>query len=78
MTERVDKVEEQMMKMQSTIKTEAYQAADYRSVELEKKILREVDQKKIAVETQFTHPMNEDRQTMAIHLQEINDLVMIV
>ena len=39
MTERVDKVEGQMMIMLSAIKTEAYQAADQRSVELEKKIL---------------------------------------
>ena len=51
MTERVDKVEGQMMLMPSLVKTEAYQAADYRSAELEKKILREVDQKVMALET---------------------------
>ena len=78
MTERVDKVEGQMMLMQSLVKTEAYQAANYRSAELEKKILREVDQKVMALETRLIQRMNEDRQITAIRLQEIKDAVTTV
>ena len=78
MTERVDKVEGQMMLMPSLVKTEAYQAADYKSAELEKKILREVDQKVMALETRLIQRMNEDRQITAIRLQEIKDVVTTV
>ena len=56
------------MSIRSSQKTEAYQAADYRSKELKTEILKEVDQKIIALETWLTHQMNEDRQTAAIHL----------
>ena len=63
MTQRVDKVEGELMLMPFVIKIEAYQAVDYISSELEKKILREMDQKVMALDTQLTHThrMNEDR-----------------
>ena len=76
--ERVDKVEGQIMIVRSTLKTEAYLAADYKSQELKTEILREVNQRLTALETRLTHRMNEDRQTMANRLQEINDLVAAV
>ena len=44
-----------MILMPFVVKTEAYQAPDYRSAELEKKILREVDQKVMPLETQLIH-----------------------
>ena len=78
MIEWVDKVEGQMMLMPSLVKTEAHQAADYRSAELEKKILREVDQKVMALETRLIQWMNEGQQATAIRLQEIKDFVMTV
>ena len=74
MIERVDKVEEQMMTIRSNLKTETYLAMDYRGTELKTNILTEVDPKVIALETRLMHHINEDRQTMANHLQEINDL----
>ena len=43
MVEWVDKVEEQMMSIRSTQKTEAYLAVNYKSNELKTKILIEVD-----------------------------------
>ena len=78
MVERVDKVEGQIMTVRSTLKTEAYLAADYKSQELKTELLSEVNQKMTALETQLVHRMNEDRQTMANRLQEINDLVVAV
>ena len=76
--EREDKVEEQIMTIRSTLKTEAYLVVDYKSQELKTEILSEVDQKMTALETHLVHRMNEDRQTMAVCLQEINDLVVAV
>ena len=67
-----------MKLIRSAQKTEAYLAVDYRSKELKKDILNEMDQKMTALETRLTHQMNEDQQTIAIHLQEINELVMTV
>ena len=78
MVERVDKVEEQMMSIRSTLKKEAYLAVEYKAKELKTEILTEVDQKMTALETRLMHRMNEDRQTTAIRLQEINDLVAAV
>ena len=75
MVERVDKVEGQIMTVRSTLKTEAYLAADYKSQQLKTEIMGEVNQRLTALETHLTHQMNEDRQTMANRLQEINDLV---
>ena len=65
MVERVDKVEGQIMTIRSTLKTEPYLAADYKSQELKTEILSEVNQRLMALETQLTHQMNEDRRTMA-------------
>ena len=53
MSERVDLVEKRVMSIQSILKAEAYKAADYRSAELKKEILNEVDQKIIALETRI-------------------------
>ena len=78
MVERVDKVEGQIMTVRSTLKTEAYLAADYKSQQLKTDIMGEVNQKLIALEMRLMHQMNEDRQTMANRLQEINDLVAAV
>ena len=63
------------MSIHSSQKTEANQAADYKSKELKKDILKEVDQKMTALETRLTHRMNEDCQTAVIHMQQISDLV---
>ena len=76
--ERVDKVEGQITKIRSTLKTEAYLVADYKSQQLKTEIMGEVNQKLTALETRFTHQMNEDRQTMANRLKEINNLVAAV
>ena len=61
MVERVDKMGEQMTTIRSNLKTEAYLAVDYRSIELKTDILTEVDRKVIALETRLMHRMNEDR-----------------
>ena len=45
MVERVDKVEGQIMTVRSTLKTEAYMAADYKSQQLKTEIMGEVNQK---------------------------------
>ena len=76
--ERVDKVEGQIMAIRSTLKTEAYLATDYKSQELKAEILSEVNQRLTALETRLTHQMSAGRQTMAIRLKEINDLVAVV
>ena len=78
MVERVDKVEGQIMTVRSTLKTEAYRAVGYKSQELKTEILSEVNQRLTALETCLMHQMNEDRQTMANRLKEINDLVAAV
>ena len=78
MVERVDKVEGQIMAIRSTLKKEAYLVADYKIQELKADISNEVNQKMMALETRLVHQMNEDRQTMATRLQEINDLVVTV
>ena len=78
MAERVDKVEGQIMTIRFTLKTKAYLTVDYKSQELKTEILSEVNQRLAALETRLTHQMNEDRQTMAISLKEINDLVAAV
>ena len=78
MVERVDKVEGQIMVVRSTLKTEAYLAADYKSQELKTAIMSEVNHRLTALETPLMHQMNEDRQNMAIRLKEINDLVAAV
>ena len=78
MVERVDKVEGQIMTVRSTLKTEAYLAVDYKSQQLKAEILSKVNQRLMALETHLMHQMNEDRQTMANRLQEINDLVAAV
>ena len=67
-----------MMSIRSTLKKEAYLAVEYRAKELKTEILAVVDQKMAALETRLMHHMNEDRQTMAICLQEIIDLVAAV
>ena len=46
-----------------------------KSDELKTEIIAEVDQKMATLETRPMHRMNEDRQTTATSLQEINDLV---
>ena len=66
------------MIVRSTLKTEAYLAADYKSQELKTEVLSEVNQRLTALEMRLAHRMNEDRQTMAARLQEINDLVVAV
>ena len=66
------------MTVRSTLKTDAYLAADYKSQELKTKVLSEVNRRLTALETRLMHRMNEDRQTMANRLQEINDLVAAV
>ena len=76
--ERVDKVEGQIMTVRSTLKTEAYLVADYKSQELKTEILSEVNQILTALEMRLMRRMNEDRQNMGIRLQEINDLVAAV
>ena len=78
MVERVDKVEGQIMTIRSTLKKEAYLAANYKSQEPKTDISSEVNQKMMALEMRFVYQMNEDRQTMAIRLQEINYLVATV
>ena len=78
MVERINKVEGGITTIRSTLKTEAYLATDCKSQELKTEILSEVNQRLTALETRLTHEMNEDRQTMAIRLQEINDLVAVV
>ena len=75
MVERVDKVEEQMTSIRSNLKMQAYLAVDYISTGLKTEILTKVDRKMIALETRLMHHMNEDHQTTATRLQEINDLV---
>ena len=60
------------------MKTKAYLVVDYNSQELRTEILSEVNQRLTALEMPLTHQMNEDRQTMAICLQEITDLVAVV
>ena len=55
MVERVDKVEGQMVTIRSTLKTEAYLVMDYKSQELKTEILREVNQRLMALETRLTH-----------------------
>ena len=66
------------MSIRSTLKKKAYLAVAYKSDELKAEILAEVDRKMIVLETRLTHHMNEDRQTTAPRLQEINDLVAAV
>ena len=61
MVERVDKVEEQITTVRSTLKTEAYLAADYKSQELKATILSEMNQRMTALEMRLMHQMNEDR-----------------
>ena len=61
MTKQVDQVEGEMISIRSTQKTEAYLVVDHKSKELKKHILKEVDQKMIALETRFTHQMNKNR-----------------
>ena len=78
MVEWLDNVEGQIMLIRSTLKKEAYLVVEYRAKELKTKILAEVDQKVTALETRLMYRMNEDRQTMATGLQEINDLVAAV
>ena len=80
MVERVDKVEGQIMTVRSTLKTEAYLAADYKSKsqELKTEILSEVNQRLTALEMRLTHQMNEDRQHGNSPEKEINDLVAAV
>ena len=68
MVERVNKVEGQIMTIRSTLKKEAYLAADYKSQQLKTEILGEVNQRLTALETHLMHRMNEDRQTMATRL----------
>ena len=51
---------------------------DYINTRLKTEMLTEVDQKMIALETRLMHRMNEDRQTTATRLQEINNLVAAV
>ena len=78
MVERVDKVEGQIMVVRSTLKTEAYLAADYKSQQLKTEIMGEVNQRLTALEMWLTHQMNEDHQTITNRLQGINDLVAAV
>ena len=78
MVEWVDKVEGQFMTVRSTLKTEAYLAVDYKSQQLKTEIMGEVNQRLTALETRLTHQRNDDCQTMANRLQEINDLVVAV
>ena len=59
--EQVDKVEGQILKIHSTLKTEAYLVADYKTQELKTEILREVNQRLTALETRLMYRMNEDR-----------------
>ena len=66
------------MIVRSTLKIEAYLAMDYKSQELKTEVLSEVNRRLMALERRLTHQMNEDRQTMANSLQEINDLVAAV
>ena len=66
------------MTVRSTLKTETYLAADYKSQQLKTEIIGEVNQRLMALETCLTHQMNEDRQSMANRLQEINDMVVAV
>ena len=61
MVERVDKVEGQIMTVRSTLKTEAYMAADYQSQQLKTEIMGQLNQILTALETRLTHQMNEDR-----------------
>ena len=61
MVERVDKVEGQIMTVRSTLKTEAYMAADFKSQQLKTEIMGEVNQRLTALETRLTHQMNKDR-----------------
>ena len=75
MVEQVDKVEEQIVTMRSTLKTEAYLEANYKNRELKTEILSEVNQRRTALETWLVHYMNEDCQTTSNRLQEITDLV---
>ena len=76
--EQVDKVKRQIMTICSTLKKEAYLATDYKIQELKTDISSKVNQKMMALEMRLVHWMNEDRQTMAIRLQEINYLVATV
>ena len=66
------------MTVRSTLKIEAYLAMDYKSQELKTEVLSEVNRRLTALETWLTHELNEDRQTMANRLKEINDLVAAV
>ena len=66
------------MSIRSTLKKEAYLVVAHRSHELKTEILAEVDQHMTALETHLMNRMNEDRQTTANRLQEINELVAAV
>ena len=56
------------MAVRSTLKTEAYLVADYKSQQLKTEIMGEVNQRLTALETHLAHQMNEDLQTMANRL----------
>ena len=78
MSERVDKVENQLESIRLNMKTEAYLAVSYKVNELKTEVTSAVDQKMMALETRLMGHINEIRQTMAIRLQEINNLVTTV
>ena len=68
MSERVDKVENQLESIRSNMKTEAYRAIAYKGNELKTEVTSVVDQKMMALETRLMGHINEIRQTMAIRL----------
>ena len=53
MLEQVDKVEEQMMSIRSTLKKEAYLVVEYKTKVLKTESLTEVDRKMTALETRL-------------------------
>ena len=55
MVERVDKVEGQIMTVRSTLKTEAYLAAGYKSQQLKTEIMGEVNKRLTTLETRLTY-----------------------
>ena len=67
-----------MMSIRCPQKKEGYLAVEYKSKELKTEILAEMDHKITALATQLPQQMNENHQIIAIHLREINDLVVTV
>ena len=73
MTKQMDKVEYQIESIRSRQKEETKAAVGHVISELKTQILQEIDKETTILETKLMVKMNEDRQTIATRLQEIED-----